>query len=200
MLKIIDISNPEYPQLAGAINTMGTPDSLTVAENNLYLICWSYGQKCLQVIDIADPEAPESIGFFCEPGGISGHLGRIAAVAKNKVYVVSASDGITVIDASSPEHMQIIGTVDTPGASRDAEIVNDKAYITNGSDGLFVMPLPVEIQQVEVESETNVSVTIPSPEIAGNYTLRVFNEEEHYELYGVVTFIEPGTPIFQDNK
>ncbi|MCP4107409.1 MAG: hypothetical protein GY749_18000 [Desulfobacteraceae bacterium] len=93
--------------------------------------------------------------------------------------------------------MQAIGTVNTSGFSRSVEIINDKAYVTNGADGLVVMPLPVEIQQVEVKKETSVSVTIPSPQIPGRYTIRVFNGEEHYELHGVVTFVEPGAPYFR---
>ncbi|MCP4104584.1 MAG: hypothetical protein GY749_03450 [Desulfobacteraceae bacterium] len=111
-VRIIDISNPEYPQFAGLLNTIGLVTSFFVAENNLYLMSFvsgQYGRKCLQVVDIEDPDAPENIGFFYGSDDNFGRLiPRIAAVANNKVYLMSPTNGITVVDVSNPEHITFL--------------------------------------------------------------------------------------------
>ncbi len=62
------------------------------------------------------------------------------------------------------------------------------AFIADKENGLIILPIPVEIKPVVVNSEDKISLAIPSPRIPGNYTLRVFDDHEYYELPGAVTF------------
>ena len=51
--------------------------------------------------------------------------------------------------------------------------------------------MPVEIPSVTVNSETDISLTLPASEHIGTYTLRIFDETEHFELPESVTFDDP---------
>jgi hypothetical protein len=64
--------------------------------------------------------------------------------------------------------------------------------VADGGAGLVTIPLKAvaEIEPVTVKSETEITVTLPSPPAAGNWTLRVFNNNEYDELTGAVTFSE----------
>ena len=55
---------------------------------------------------------------------------------------------------------------------------------------LVIVPVPTEIKPVTVNGATSISVTLPSPIMAGHYTLRVFNETESDELVGAVSFTD----------
>lgn len=89
----------------------------------------------------------------------------------------------------------LIGAVDTPGDALGIDVVGDIAYVADGDRGLSIVPVPKVIEPVVFDSETKrITVTLPSPLMAGHYTLSVFNEEEHHELYGAVAFVPPEEP------
>ena len=83
--------------------------------------------------------------------------------------------------------------MDTPGSAYGMAATGDKAYVADGSSGLLILPLPIEILPVTVNNDTSISFTIPAPPIAGNYILRVFNANESDEAF--ITFISAGTDL-----
>ena len=84
-----------------------------------------------------------------------------------------------------------------PFFTYDVFVSDSKAYVADGEGGFIIMPLPVEVTPISVNSETSISVTLPSPLLADHYTLRVFNETENSELFGAVSFTDDPTELDQ---
>jgi hypothetical protein len=179
-LQVIDISNPADPQIIGSVDTPDYAYAVKVVGDTAYVADVWNG---LQVIDISVPASPEIIGAVNTPGWAKG-----LCVVGDTAYVADGGSGLQVIDISNPASPQIIGSVDTLGDAYDVIVIGDTAYVADDKSGLVIVPLPVEITPVTINSETSISVTLPSPDIAGNYTLRVFNNEESSELAGAVNF------------
>jgi len=55
------------------------------------------------------------------------------------VYVADGSSGLQVIDVSTPENPQIIGSVDTPGSARGIAVLDNMAYVADYLSGLQVI-------------------------------------------------------------
>ncbi|MCP4345480.1 MAG: hypothetical protein GY795_08130, partial [Desulfobacterales bacterium] len=188
-LQIIDVSNPESPVIIGTANTPGGAQGVAVVGNTAYV---ADGSEGLQVIDVSNPESPVIIGTVDTPDKALG-----VAVVENTVYVADGSEGLQVIDVSNPKSPMIIGGVDTRGEASDIELIGDTAYVAGRYGGLSIIHSDAiisfrAVKSFIVESETTISLTIPAPEIPGNYTLRVSNQYgDSTELPGAVTFVSP---------
>ncbi len=176
-LQVTDISDPSKPKIIGSADTPGYAWDVFVVEDRAYIADWKNG---LQIIDVADPSNPKIIGSIDMP-----YSAQSVFVAKDRAYVTDV-DSVQVIDIGDPEKPQIIGSANTSKAL--SVVVEDgRAYIAGGD--FFIVSLPVEITPA-VKNETELSLTLPSPESYGNYTLRIFNGTESYELRGAVTFAD----------
>lgn len=82
----------------------------------------------------------------------------------------------------------IIGSVDTPGSAEGVAIADGKAYVADGNGGFVIVPIPVEISPITVDNPTRISLSLPSPQMAGYYNLRAFNDNESDTLIGAITF------------
>ena len=138
----------------------------------------------LQTIDVSNPASPQIIGSVDTPGSSDG-----VTIIGTTAYVADSTYGLQMIDVSNPANPQIIGSVDTPERARRATVVDNIAYVAE-SKGLAIVPVPTEIKPVTVNNATSISVTLPSPIMAGNYTLRVFNANESDEHLGAVSFTD----------
>ena len=125
------------------------------------------------------------IGSVATPGYASG-----VTVVGTMACVADWGSGLQVIDVSTPASPQIIGSVDTPGQAWSVTVVGTAAYVADGQTGLVIVPVPTEIKSVTENGATSISATLPSPIMAGHYTLRVFNETESDELVGAVSFTD----------
>jgi len=182
-LQIIDISNPFDPQLRGLVDTPGSAWGVTVEGDLAYVADYGSG---LQIIDVSDPDAPEIVGAVDTPD-----TAKRVMIKDNYAYVSDTSTGVQLIDVSDPEQPLIVGSVDTLGNAQDCYVRGNVAYIASGQAGqLIIVPVPVEITPVTLNSDTDISVTLPGPVVAGHYTIRVFNPTQNHELYGAVSFTE----------
>ncbi len=185
-LQVLDISTPSQPKTIGSVVTPSLANGVAVAGNTAFVACWSDG---LQVIDVSTPSQPKIIGSVDTPGSAYG-----VAVAGNNAFVADKESGLQVIDISIPSQPKIIGSVITPGYANGVAVAGNTAFVADGGAGLVTVPLNLvtEIKPVTVKSETELTVTLPSPPAAGNWTLRVFSNSssEYDELHGAVTFSE----------
>ena len=83
------------------------------------------------------------------------------------------------------------------------EPADNYACLADGDSGLTVIhPLPAvtafKAGSLEVLSETNISVILPGPTVAGCYSLRASNLSESYELAGAVIFDEPSEDDYKE--
>ncbi len=181
-LQIIDVSDPANPKTVSSAevdrNQYGT-NGITVLGSTAYMAV----EAGLQVFDVSDPANPKIIGHADTPNSAVK-----VSVSGATAYLVHRT-GLQVIDVSNSSSPIITGSLTIPGDAYEAVVIGDKVYAAD-SRGLVILPVPVEIDPVTVDSETSISLTLPSPQIAGRYTLRIFNENENHELPGVVNFIE----------
>jgi hypothetical protein len=113
-------------------------------------------------------------------------------VKEEKAYVAD-KDSLLLIDVRDPKNPMIIGSVEMPASARRITVAEDRAYIANGKSGIFIVPLPVELGALVLNSEGSISANIPSPRMAGNYSIKVFNGNKSCCLPGVIAFAEPGS-------
>ncbi|MDM8521763.1 C13 family peptidase [Desulfococcaceae bacterium HSG8] len=185
-LQVIDIGDPENPVIIGSVETPGDTYDVAISDGKAYVADRDGG---LQVIDIANPENPVIIGSVETPG-----YAKDITISDGKAYVADDDGGLQVIDIANPENPVIIVSVETPGSVQGVTVSDGKAYVADESYGLSVLPLPVEIWSVTVNSETDISLTLPGPRIPGRYTLGVFNENESYELPDAIAFAPDWNP------
>jgi len=184
-MRIIDVSNTSNPQ---EIQSLPTPHSamfIVIVDDIAYL---ADGESGLQVIDISDLDNLTIIASADTP-----RYARWIEIEEKIAYIADRESGIQVIDIGVPSKPQIIGSVDT-GEARCVEIIGDKAFVADMGNGFIIVPVPVEVKPVNVVSSTELSLTLPSPTLAGHYIVRVFDADEYDELAGAVTFSEKILP------
>ncbi len=182
-LQVIDISTPSAPQIIGSVDTPGYADKVTVMGDTAYVADFTSG---LQVIDISTPSAPQIIGSVDTPGQAVD-----VTVKDHTAYVADHGSGLIImIDVQDPSSPTIIGSVGTPDYAFGVKASDGFAFVANYRNGLVIIPVPQELNPVIVENQTNISLSLSSPAIAGHYTLRVFNTSQSDELPGAVTFTD----------
>jgi len=193
-LQVINISDPSNPQVIGSVDILSdehqyyTFQDVDVSGNYVYLAGSASGLHC---IDVSNPSNPYLVKTLDTPDSAFG-----VYISGNYAYVADGMSGLQAIDISFPSISKIIGAVDTPCIATDIFVSGNQAFIADGCrSGLVIVPLPVEITSIAVNSYTSLSVTLPSPILAGIYTLRVFNETESSELFGAVSFTDDPTTL-----
>ncbi len=189
-LQVIDVSDPENPHVAGVAATQGYANGVSVSDSAAYVADGSGG---LQIIDVNDPENPHVVGVAATPGYANG-----VSVSGSTVYVADGSGGLQVIDVSNPENPYVVSAVDTPNFAFGVTVSDSFTYVADKSGGLRIFRIPPVIEIIPDEySETRISVTFSPQNIAGHYTLRVFNKSENSELIGAVTFAPEDSDVFK---
>ena len=61
------------------------------------------------------------------------------AILGNYAYVVTASEGLQIINISDPSAPVIVGSLDTPGAAYNITVSGDYAYVRDDSEGLQIV-------------------------------------------------------------
>ncbi len=179
-LQVINISTPSSPQIVGSVNTPGTANGVAVSGGHAYV---ADGDGGLQVIDISTPSAPFEAGYVDTPG----RANRVT-VSGDYAYLVD-SYGVQVIDISTPSSPMVIAQMGMPDEALDVAVSGGYVYVAANFEGLAVVPTPVEISPLYLESPTSICATLPSPPSPGDYTLRFFTENEHDEYKSAVSFI-----------
>ena len=87
-LRVIDVSDPAYPQERGYCGTPGSALGVAVAGSYAYVADDTAG---LRVVDVSDPAHPQERGYYDTPGEACG-----VAVAGSNVYVADHAYGLQV--------------------------------------------------------------------------------------------------------
>jgi hypothetical protein len=90
-LQVIDIANPQNPQIVGSVNAPDAAMGVAVSGTHAYVAAYGSG---LQVIDISDPFSPQVVGSVDTPGDALW-----VAVSGTHVYVADGSSGLQVLQA-----------------------------------------------------------------------------------------------------
>jgi hypothetical protein len=87
----VDISDPENPVIAGAVDTRGGANGVAVSGDYAYV---ANSTSWLQVVDISDPANPVIAGAVVTPGSTKG-----VTVSGDYVYVASNRSGLVIFRA-----------------------------------------------------------------------------------------------------
>ncbi|QTA89859.1 LVIVD repeat-containing protein [Desulfonema magnum] len=125
-----DIGNRKM--VMGSLYMEGLPYSVAVSDDKAYVGC-GY-EPGLQVIDISDPENPQTIAYVKTPS-----TARSVAISEDKAYVAYDDDwgrpaGLQVIDISDAKNPITIASVDTQSIAYGVAVSNDKVYLAGSGD------------------------------------------------------------------
>ncbi len=123
-LKVVDISDPTGPVLAGSYDTAGNPTGIAVSGDYAFITNLSEG---LQVFDISDPLNPALAGAYDTPGNPLK-----VAISGNYAFVADADSGLQVVDIRDPTNPTLAGNYSAAGGqTRDVAVDGDYAYVAN---------------------------------------------------------------------
>ena len=88
LVEVLDISNPERPQVVGSYAPEGRPQRVAVAGSSLYV---PKGQAGIEVVDMSDPTAPSISAAYDTPG-----TARMIAVTDHLI-VVADDDALLLL-------------------------------------------------------------------------------------------------------
>jgi len=164
-LVVYDLSAPSDPEELGrALLTQPvgcTYDRIAVAENTCYL-CYSvveeYDCADLIMLDVSEPDSIAEIGSL----PCNGQYLQRLVVFGTKLYYVSNTHPpgpyvgyINSYSISSPDPLEPIGTVDTPGEARAISVPPERAglaYVADGTAGLQIIDTTDPLNPVRVDS------------------------------------------------
>ena len=108
-LTVIDISDPDAPEIVGSSDTPGQAQQVAVSGTYAFIADGSAG---LLAVDISNPELPHPAGNLA----LSGNALDVDASGSH-AYVTTHGTGalgLVVVDISDPEHLAVAGSVAIP--------------------------------------------------------------------------------------
>ena len=123
-IRIVDISDPLAPIIVGSYNLDGYSTAIAVSGNYAY-VNYGYWDQ-MAIFDVSDPQNPAFVGDY-----IGFDLARNIEVVGDYMYVAAYTDGLKIINISTPEAPVLAGQYNTaPGWSWDVDVVGDNVYVT----------------------------------------------------------------------
>ena len=206
-LDILDLSTPSDPAVIGSLGFNGWAGGLAVFGNTLYVTAqddsWNdpVGEPpyMMFAVDVSDLVNPIIIGRIKIPfTGLISVSGSTAYVALSRYDMETQKREAEIlgIDISDPRNMQIIAAMILPGIVEESQqlkdliVSGDVAYLAAGDSGVFILPFPVSVKAVYVNSSTQISATLPGPKNPGSYILRIFDETGNEAFSDPITFLQ----------
>jgi len=144
-LHIVDISDPLHPARLATVDTDGVFREVAVQGQYLY----AADEWGLRVIDVADPSAPEEIGFALI-GGEQDQASDGVTVDGRWAYVAVAEAGMYVFDIATPSEPRLVAIFDPPGGVTSIAVSAGVAYLSNCFEGLRVVDVSQPASPVEM--------------------------------------------------
>lgn len=150
-LRIIDISDPTMPFERAAVGTEGYALMLTIDGQTAYVGAAGAG---MQVFDVADPDAPQSVGAFVEAPGLAVGV----ALDGSRAILADGWAGVRVIDIEDADHPREVGRVKTPGDALGALLHEGTTWVADSSGALLAI-------DADAAGSARIahSVALPSP-------------------------------------
>ncbi|MEO2018456.1 MAG: hypothetical protein ABGZ53_29245, partial [Fuerstiella sp.] len=144
-LKVIDTSAPALPQIVSTLpgtNFGNRPDAVNaVAVSSdpdiIYRLLWADAR--LEVVDVSDPAIPEVLSTLPLTG--YGDL-LVASEDRTLLYAVTRTNGVTVVDTSSPRTPVVLTSIDTLDATGIAFAgSSDRGFIADRAGGVLLLDM-----------------------------------------------------------
>lgn len=145
---IIDISNPNVPNLVNFVNILSQPKGSTVNDNYLYV---AQGSEGVSIYSLASPQNPTWVSYYDSPS-----TSEDVTVDNNRAYIADTYSGMTIVDVSNPLSPTLLGIYTLPGAGvlrTDAE--GAYVYVAYERNGLRIVDvtdptLPLEVSVYDI--------------------------------------------------
>lgn len=178
-LRVIDVSNVNMPSV---VNTLaGFYGQVAAKGDYLYTLSSDF-----EVVSIADRENPVEVTHTAR-GMLDGKLPYKIRVDGDTVFVTEYYGDVFAYDITDPENPVYMYHLQTPGNAIDIQSVDNKLYIAD-SYGLTILPKPVLATSLTISGNV-INATFPAQELAGSYTVRVFDQAIATEAIGVVNIV-----------
>ena len=159
-LSIVDVTNPEHPELLGICDTPIGAVEVAISENMTFV---ADNNGYLRAIDISDPSNPEEIESYNTP-----NAAQAVEIINDLAFVAVHQFGLLVIDISNPEQMEEVGRYN-PGGRPYGMAVRDELVYLADLNGLLRI---IDISDPENPDEIS-SINTPGPAqdvfVLGNY-------------------------------
>lgn len=176
-LQVIDVSDPALPTLVANYATYQYAHNVAVKDSHVLVSKW-YG---VDILDVTNPSNPLLVGQIETIGGAFG-----IEIVNDTAYISGDVEGVYVVDISDITKPLITGIVDSPGSALHSQVDGDKVYVADSTAGLSILPLPIEIEEINFNATDELELTIPAQSLEGNYTLRVFDGSGYRDRKSVV--------------
>jgi len=203
-MHIINISNPENPQLTATYSLAGIPRNIKVVGDYAYIKT----TRALQVINISNPAQPTFADIYYDPDSWWGQPTRLD-ISTHYAYTVSNNNSggdetsvMKVFDISNPnniilmsqfEDYQIINKFDLYSSFTNAEnisTVGNYAYLSCGTHGLSIIDVSIPAHPVFISNLMTPYRNTQSVIISGDYAYHLNN----YDLY-ISDISNPKMPV-----
>lgn len=137
-VQVVNVSDPDAPQVAGRYETTGRAYKLQLRENLLYVTF----DNTLTVLDVSNPLAPQYVSEI-EVGTQVGAVADLVELAGDIAVVTtglhSGAATVKLIDVSAPLAMRNVGEFDHSFYFGRISVENGYAYINDYYKGMFVV-------------------------------------------------------------
>lgn len=103
-LKIIDVTDPDQPYIIGSISSSGMPNNIFVKDNIVYIA----DNNSVILFDVSDPTSPVELGNYIPENELP--LIHKVLVQGNYIFIIDATYGLRVLDASDYENIEEAGS------------------------------------------------------------------------------------------
>ena len=128
-LRVIDISDPESPEIVGGLNYSNSGILCLTVDGDLAYLAYS-GVEGVKIIDISDPEDPEIIGT------IKSVYATEIVISNDFAYIADPELGLVIVDVSDPDSPIRVTRLNLEGRLVDIAVQGDFAYLTFQTDAL----------------------------------------------------------------
>ncbi len=179
-LVIVDIVNPEEPQIVGICGAPDQSNAVAVSGNYAYVADARCG---LRIIDISDPAEPVEVGRL-----ETGQSTKTVAIIGNYAYVGVYNNGIYIVDIADPTNPVEVNFVLQGIYADEIEIAGDYAYFVDNGTELTVVDVSNPEQPVVVGS-LEIGHSVYSVSISGDYAAVSKGDD-----CMIVDISDPGSP------
>jgi hypothetical protein len=159
---IVDVSNPERPELMATIapaqhlQAVKVVYDIFVDGQTAYV---SYGNGGIHVVDVSVPSQPRLLQIVDTPG-----YAKKMVVHDGLLLVADGTDGLYMIDIDPTGDALPIGSLETPLRVDEIAVASDGLIISSHPGGTMKIPLPRRLQDVRVVNPQEVRVGLDKNE------------------------------------
>jgi len=141
-LAMIDISDPDAPQVAGTTAIPGEAWQGAAMGDHVLVAA---GPAGLVVVDVSDPAHPQVVATLDTPGTAEG-----VAVIGNLAVIADTNGGVRVVDVTNPTAPVEVGALPGLDQARGVAVAGSHVVVAAGGDGLRVLDISAPASPVEV--------------------------------------------------